>query len=201
MRLTRIDDFRMEAVPEGHILMLHNRDVPGVVGRVGTLLGESQINIAGLELGRERVGGMALSLFHVDDPVPRRRAREAAHAAADRLGRAAAALSRSWQPPRSSAPSGATRARARSSTCSPRDADIVVRYHGGNNAGHTLVVNGEKTVLHLIPSGVLHPGKVCVIGAGMVIDPAGAGRARSTRCARAAISPRTAGCASASRRT
>ena len=70
LRLTRIDDFRMEAVPEGHILMLHNRDVPGVVGRVGTLLGESQINIAGLELGREHVGGRALSLFHVDDPVP-----------------------------------------------------------------------------------------------------------------------------------
>lgn len=70
VRLTRIGDFRMEAVPEGHILMLHNRDVPGVVGRIGTLLGENQINIAGLELGRERVGGMALSLFHVDDPVP-----------------------------------------------------------------------------------------------------------------------------------
>src|SRR5215813_10846845 len=51
-------------------------------------------------------------------------------------------------------------------------ADMVVRWHGGNNAGHTLVVNGEKTVLNLIPSGVLHPGKVCVLGAGMVIDPA-----------------------------
>src|SRR5262245_62972765 len=50
-------------------------------------------------------------------------------------------------------------------------ADMVVRYHGGNNAGHTLVVNGEKTILNLIPSGVLHPGKVCVLGAGMVIDP------------------------------
>ena len=48
---------------------------------------------------------------------------------------------------------------------------MVVRYHGGNNAGHTLVVNGEKTILNLIPSGVLHPGKVCVLGAGMVIDP------------------------------
>ena len=70
VRLTRIGDFRMEAVPEGYILMLHNRDVPGVVGRVGTLLGENHINIAGLELGRERIGGMALSLFHVDDPVP-----------------------------------------------------------------------------------------------------------------------------------
>ena len=50
-------------------------------------------------------------------------------------------------------------------------ADMVVRWHGGNNAGHTLVVNGEKTVLNLIPSGVLHPGKICVLGAGMVIDP------------------------------
>jgi len=70
LRLTRINDFRMEAVPEGHILMLNNRDVPGVVGRVGTLLGERQINIAGIELGRERVGGMALSLIHVDEVVP-----------------------------------------------------------------------------------------------------------------------------------
>jgi D-3-phosphoglycerate dehydrogenase len=69
IRLTKIDGFRMEAVPEGHILMLHNRDVPGVVGRVGTLLGENGINIAGIELGRERVGGMALSLIHVDDAV------------------------------------------------------------------------------------------------------------------------------------
>jgi len=51
------------------------------------------------------------------------------------------------------------------------DADIVVRFHGGNNAGHTLVVNGEKTILNLIPSGVLHPGRICMLGAGVVIDP------------------------------
>jgi D-3-phosphoglycerate dehydrogenase / 2-oxoglutarate reductase len=70
VRVVKIDGFRMEAVPEGHILMLHNRDVPGVVGRIGTLLGERGINIAGIELGRERVGGMALSLIHVDDAVP-----------------------------------------------------------------------------------------------------------------------------------
>ncbi len=49
--------------------------------------------------------------------------------------------------------------------------DVIVRFHGGNNAGHTLVVGGEKTVLHLVPSGVLHHGKVCVIGNGVVIDP------------------------------
>ena len=52
------------------------------------------------------------------------------------------------------------------------DADIIARYQGGNNAGHTLVVDGQKTVLHLVPSGVLHPGKVCVIGNGVVVDPA-----------------------------
>jgi adenylosuccinate synthase len=50
-------------------------------------------------------------------------------------------------------------------------ADVVVRFQGGNNAGHTLVVGGEKTVLHLIPAGILHPGKFCVIGNGVVVDP------------------------------
>jgi adenylosuccinate synthase len=47
----------------------------------------------------------------------------------------------------------------------------VVRFQGGNNAGHTLVVNGEKSILHLIPSGILHRNKVCVIGNGVVVDP------------------------------
>jgi len=50
-------------------------------------------------------------------------------------------------------------------------ADVIARFQGGNNAGHTLVVGGEKTVLHLVPSGVLHAGKTCVIGNGVVIDP------------------------------
>ncbi|AJE04488.1 adenylosuccinate synthase [Geobacter pickeringii] len=50
-------------------------------------------------------------------------------------------------------------------------ADDVVRYQGGNNAGHTLVVAGEKTILHLIPSGILHEGKRCIIGNGVVLDP------------------------------
>ncbi|MEE9604466.1 MAG: adenylosuccinate synthase [Candidatus Scalindua sp.] len=52
------------------------------------------------------------------------------------------------------------------------DYDIIVRYQGGGNAGHTLVINDEKYVFHLIPSGILHPGKKCVIGNGIVIDPA-----------------------------
>jgi adenylosuccinate synthase len=48
--------------------------------------------------------------------------------------------------------------------------DYVVRYQGGANAGHTLVVDGKKTVLHLVPSGILHPNTICVIGAGVVLD-------------------------------
>ena len=49
--------------------------------------------------------------------------------------------------------------------------DIVARYQGGANAGHTVVVNGKKFVLHLIPSGILRPGKTCLIGSGVVVDP------------------------------
>ena len=52
-----------------------------------------------------------------------------------------------------------------------RDADVIVRYQGGANAGHTVVVGNEKYVLHLIPSGILHPGKVNVIGNGVAVDP------------------------------
>jgi len=54
-----------------------------------------------------------------------------------------------------------------------READIIVRFQGGNNAGHTLVVDGKKTIVRQIPSGVLHAGKVCVIGNGVVVDPQG----------------------------
>ena len=51
-----------------------------------------------------------------------------------------------------------------------QQSDVVVRFQGGNNAGHTLVVNGRKTILHVIPSGALHRDKVCVIGNGVVLD-------------------------------
>ena len=50
-------------------------------------------------------------------------------------------------------------------------ADVVVRFQGGNNAGHTIVRDGEAFKFHLIPSGILYPGKTCVIGNGVVIDP------------------------------
>jgi adenylosuccinate synthase len=52
-----------------------------------------------------------------------------------------------------------------------RNADIIVRYQGGANAGHTVVVKGKKFVFHLIPSGILHKGRICVIGNGVVLDP------------------------------
>jgi len=50
-------------------------------------------------------------------------------------------------------------------------AKVVVRFQGGHNAGHTLVINGQKTILHLIPSGILHEGVDCVIGNGVVLSP------------------------------
>ncbi len=50
-------------------------------------------------------------------------------------------------------------------------ADIVVRFQGGNNAGHTIYADGQKYVFHLIPSGILHEGTACVLGNGVVIDP------------------------------
>ncbi|MBX9671078.1 MAG: adenylosuccinate synthetase, partial [Candidatus Obscuribacterales bacterium] len=52
-----------------------------------------------------------------------------------------------------------------------RNADMVVRYQGGANAGHTVVANGNTYKFHLIPSGILYAGKVCILGPGMVIDP------------------------------
>jgi len=67
-------------------------------------------------------------------------------------------------------------------------ADIVVRSQGGNNAGHTVIVGGKKYVLHLIPSGVLRKGTMCVIGNGVVIDAASlAGEIEGLRTQRIAV--------------
>ena len=49
--------------------------------------------------------------------------------------------------------------------------DLTVRFQGGNNAGHTVVVGKEKFILHLIPSGILNPNSMCIIGPGVVVDP------------------------------
>jgi D-3-phosphoglycerate dehydrogenase len=71
-RIVRVNNFYLEAVPEGYILIIHNKDVPGVVGAVGSILGKNGINIAGMELGRGERGGNAISFTHVDEVVPKR---------------------------------------------------------------------------------------------------------------------------------
>jgi D-3-phosphoglycerate dehydrogenase len=75
-RIVRVNSFYLEAVPEGYILILHNRDVPGVVGAVGTILGKNGVNIAGMELGRSEKGGNAISFTHVDNVVPQKALKE-----------------------------------------------------------------------------------------------------------------------------
>lgn len=52
-----------------------------------------------------------------------------------------------------------------------KDSDVIVRFQGGNNAGHTVVVRGSKFIFHIIPSGILRKNKICIIGNGVVIDP------------------------------
>jgi D-3-phosphoglycerate dehydrogenase len=69
-RVVSIDGFPIEAELSGGILLLKNQDVPGVVGRLGTFLGDKGINIAGLQLGRIAQGGTAVSLINVDNVVP-----------------------------------------------------------------------------------------------------------------------------------
>ena len=68
-RITRIGEFSIEAVPHGHMLVTKNRDVPGVIGRLGTLLGEAGVNISRFYLGREAKGGEALAVVEIDSPL------------------------------------------------------------------------------------------------------------------------------------
>lgn len=70
-RIVRIDKFLLDAVPEGYLLLLHNEDKPGVIGNVGTLLAANNVNIARLHLGRQTVGGEAVSVWSVDAPLPK----------------------------------------------------------------------------------------------------------------------------------
>lgn len=69
-RVVDIDGFRLEGVLDGYMLVFSNIDVPGVIGRIGTLLGQNSVNIAGMQLGREKRGGRAVSIVNVDDPIP-----------------------------------------------------------------------------------------------------------------------------------
>jgi D-3-phosphoglycerate dehydrogenase len=70
-RITEINGFRIEAIPRGHTLVMHNRDVPGVIGRVGTILGERGINISEFHLGRRERGGEAMAVIEIDAPLDR----------------------------------------------------------------------------------------------------------------------------------
>jgi D-3-phosphoglycerate dehydrogenase len=68
-RITEIDGFHLEATPQGHMLVMRNRDVPGVIGRVGTILGEGGVNISRFHLGRQERGGEAMAVIEVDAPL------------------------------------------------------------------------------------------------------------------------------------
>ena len=70
-RIVRINKYRIEAHPAGYMLIIKNRDLPGIVGEIGTILGENKINIAGMTFGRERPGGQAISVLNVDSPIPK----------------------------------------------------------------------------------------------------------------------------------
>lgn len=70
MRITHMNGLFVDIVPEGILLATDHRDRPGIIGRVGTLLGEHQINIAGMHVGREGVGGNAMMFVKVDNPIP-----------------------------------------------------------------------------------------------------------------------------------
>ncbi|MGI9065884.1 MAG: phosphoglycerate dehydrogenase [Pyrinomonadaceae bacterium] len=68
-RITEINGFHIEAIPHGHMLVMRNRDVPGVIGRVGTTLGERGVNISRFHLGRRERGGEAMAVIEIDAPV------------------------------------------------------------------------------------------------------------------------------------
>lgn len=70
-RIVLLDEFELEAVPAGNILVLNNWDRPGVLGAVGSLLGTAGVNIAGMQMGRDRPGGKAISLVQIDTPMDR----------------------------------------------------------------------------------------------------------------------------------
>jgi len=69
LRIVRVDGFAIEAIPSGHLVVLSNRDVPGVIGRIATYLGDAGINIGRFYLGRKRAGGEAMAVIEVDEAV------------------------------------------------------------------------------------------------------------------------------------
>jgi D-3-phosphoglycerate dehydrogenase len=70
LRIVKLNNFFIEALPEGYILLVNNYDKPGVIGNIGNALGIRNINIATMQFGRDRMGGNAISLLHLDAPLP-----------------------------------------------------------------------------------------------------------------------------------
>jgi D-3-phosphoglycerate dehydrogenase len=70
LRIVKLNDFFIEALPEGYVLLVNNYDKPGVIGNLGNALGSRNINIATMQFGRDRMGGNAISLLHLDAPLP-----------------------------------------------------------------------------------------------------------------------------------
>jgi len=70
-RIVKIDKYYVEAIPDGYMLIVSNKDVPGVVGKIGTLIGKHGVNIAGMSFGRDKKTGDAISLLNVDSEVPK----------------------------------------------------------------------------------------------------------------------------------
>jgi len=69
-RIVRVDQFRLEAIPEGHILVWSNQDMPGIMGKIATILGENDINIGAMHLARTKPRGTALCMVNVDSDIP-----------------------------------------------------------------------------------------------------------------------------------
>ena len=70
-RIVKIDESYVDAVPEGYMLVTSNKDVPGIIGQIGTILGRNGVNIAGMSFGREAKGGKAVSILNIDSDVPK----------------------------------------------------------------------------------------------------------------------------------
>jgi D-3-phosphoglycerate dehydrogenase len=69
-RIIQINDYRVDVLPEGHAIVVEQIDRPGIIGRVGTLLGQHGINIAFMQVGRKEIGGRAVMVIMVDTPAP-----------------------------------------------------------------------------------------------------------------------------------
>jgi D-3-phosphoglycerate dehydrogenase len=69
-RIVRLDGYHFDALPEGHLLFVSNDDRPGIIGLVGTTMGRNGINIAYMNVGRDRSGGQAIAILNLDSEVP-----------------------------------------------------------------------------------------------------------------------------------